>query len=385
MDNNISSGDFNSVIDFLKSNPIVTQSQKVREFEEAWSKWIGKKYSVFVNSGSSANLITMAALKHLHGLGEIIVPPLTWVSDIACLLHLGFTPLFCDINPLHLGLDENEIYKKITPKTKAVFLTHILGFNALNETLIAELKKRNIFLIEDVCESYGATYQNQKLGSFGFASNFSFYYAHHLSTIEGGMVSTDDEDFYQTLRMLRSHGMTREATNSALIEEYKKNYPDLNPDFIFAYPAWNFRSTEINAVIGLEQLKRLDTQNEKRRQNCESFYKNLDPHYYRTDFHFEGSCNYAFVLIIKNGNHTLVEKIKVNLKEAQVEYRQGTSGGGNQLRQPYLRTIYNDHYKNFPQTDYVHFFGFYIGNFPHLENEKILRLCQLLNRIGKET
>lgn len=384
MVNNISAEDFNCLIEFLKTTPIVTQSSKVSEFEKAWSAWIGKKYSVFVNSGSSANLITLAALKHLKGLGEVIVPPLTWVSDIASLLHLGFTPVFCDIDPQHLGLDGKEILKKISPRTKAVFLTHILGFNALNQNLLDELQKKEIPLIEDVCESYGATFQGQKLGSFGLASNFSFYYAHHMSTIEGGMVSTNDEKFYQTLRLLRSHGMVREATDQNLKDEYQKKYPDLNPDFIFAYPAWNVRSTEINAVLGLKQLLKLDEQNEKRRKNCELFYKNIDPTYYRNDFRLEGSCNYAFVLVVKNHHEALLQKIKEALSEAQVEFRQGTSGGGNQLRQPYLRQIYGQKYKDFPQTDYIHFFGFYIGNFPSLEQEKILRLCSLLNSLGKQ-
>ncbi len=384
MANNIAEEDFQSLIEFLKTKPIVTQSNKVREFEEAWSKWLGKKHSVFVNSGSSANLITLAALKHLHGLGEVIVPPLTWVSDIAGLLHLGFTPVFCDIDPYHLGLDEKEVLKKITPHTKAVFLTHILGFNGLSQNLLNELAKKKIPLIEDVCESYGATFQNKKLGSFGLASNFSFYYAHHLSTIEGGMVSTDDEHFYQALRMLRSHGMVREASNQQLKDEYQKKFPDLNPDFIFAYPAWNVRSTELNAVIGLKQLQRLDEQNDKRRFNCELFYKNIDPQFYRTDFRLEGSCNYAFVLVIKNHQQALLEKVKIALKEAEIEFRQGTSGGGNQLRQPYLRNYYGDKYKEFPQTDYIHFFGFYIGNYPNLETEKILKLCQLLNSLGNK-
>ena len=384
MSGNISSRDFSKLIEFLKSSPIMTQASQVRAFEEEWSAWLGKKYSVFVNSGSSANLITLAAIKHLYGLGEVIVPPLTWVSDIASLLHLGFTPVFCDINQNNLALDTDGVIKKITSKTKAVFLTHILGFNGLDEKLLKVLKEKGIPLIEDTCESYGATFQGKKLGNFGLASNFSFYYAHHMTTVEGGMVSTDDEKLYQTLRLLRAHGLVRESTDQNLREDYQKKYPDLNPDFIFAYPAWNVRSTELNAFLGREQLKNLDSNNEKRRKNCEFFYKQLSSEFYKTDFNFAGSCNYAFVLVLKDQNKPLLESIKKSLKNADVEFRQGTSGGGNQLRQPYLRDLFPEHYKDFPNTEHIHSYGFYIGNYPELETEKIKKLCELLNKLALE-
>src|SRR5439155_2063035 len=150
------------------------------------------------------------------GPGEVIVPTLTWVSDIASVIQCGFKPVFVDIDPRTLGMAESEVIAKLTPQTRAVFITHILGYNALTQRLLDELKARNIPLVEDVCESHGATFQGRKLGSFGLMSNFSFYYAHHMSTIEGGMISTDDADLYQTVRMLRSHGMVREATSEAV-------------------------------------------------------------------------------------------------------------------------------------------------------------------------
>jgi CDP-6-deoxy-D-xylo-4-hexulose-3-dehydrase len=140
--------------------------------------------------------------------------------------------------------------RKINSRTKAVFLTHILGFNGLSDKLLAELAARKISLIEDVCESHGATHHGKRLGSIGHASNFSFYFAHHMSTIEGGMVCTNDEDLYEVCRMLRSHGMVREAKSEKTKSFYREKYPDLNPQFIFSYPGYNMRSTEINAVIG---------------------------------------------------------------------------------------------------------------------------------------
>lgn len=384
MSNNITRDDLDCLVRFLgQDNPILTQSSNVRAFEEEWSDWLGCKYSVFVNSGASANLLTMAVLRETFGPGEVIVPTLTWVSDIASVLQNGFKPVFVDLDPSTLGMDVDEILKKITPDTRAVFLTHILGYNALDQRLLDELKRRNIPLIEDVCESHGASFNGRRLGSFGLISNFSFYYAHHLSTIEGGMICTNDEKLYQSLRMLRSHGMVREAGSDAVKQEYRQSFPDLNPDFIFAFPAYNVRSTEINAVLGRNQLKRLDTNIEKRNTNLYRFLSGLNPDLYYTDFKTEGCSNYALTLILKKPDTDLRDRVEAALRAHKVEHRRGTSGGGNQLRQPYLRRHYGELYKEFPHVDHVHFFGWYIGNYPDLEPEKITKLCELLNGLGR--
>ena len=384
MKNNITRADLGAVIKFLKTRDglILTQGKNVRKFEEEWSKWLGVKYSVLVNSGSSANLLSMMAIKEMYGLGEIIVPPLTWVSDIASVLECGFKPVFVDINQRTLGMDNDQVIEKITSKTKAVFLTHILGFNGIGQKLLSELRLRKIPLVEDVCESYGATFKGKKLGTFGLISNFSFYYAHHMSTIEGGMVSTNDPNIYEMIRMFRSHGMVREADSESLKADYQKKYPDLNPDFIFAYPAYNMRPTEISAVIGLSQLQRLSKNNKIRSKNLKIFLSNLDPNLYQTDFETKGSCNYAFVLVLKNTDPAFAEKVMKVLRAYGVEYRRGTSGGGNQLRQPYLRKIIgDDEYAKYPNVEYIHFYGFYIGNYPTLKKEKILKLCKILNNL----
>ena len=218
MENNISKNNINDLIKFLKTYPILTQNKKVREFENKWSKWLGVKYSVFVNSGSSANFITINNLKLLTKKKEIILPSLTWSSDVVSVIKNGFRPVFVDINFANLSLNIDKVIKKINKNTAAVFITHAQGFNGLNNKLINILKKKKIYLIEDVCESHGAKFKRKKLGTFGFASNFSFYYAHHMSTIEGGMICTNDEDFYELCRITRSHGMLREASNS----KYKK-------------------------------------------------------------------------------------------------------------------------------------------------------------------
>lgn len=382
MNDNITAEDVNVLIDFLKNNNIFTQNKNVREFERQWSEWLGVKYSVFVNSGSSANFITMAALAELYGKGEIIVPPITWSSDISSILLAGHTPVFVDINKENLAMNDREIIDKITPDTKAVFLTHVLGFNALSDYLIEELEKRNIVLIEDVCESHGATFHGKKCGTFGLVSNFSFYFAHHMSTIEGGMICTNDKKIYEYARMFRSHGMLRESMDEELKHQFYEEYPELNPEFIFTVPGFNMRSTELNAVIGLNQLKRLDDNNKKRCENFRYFLENLDSEKYYTDFDLVGSVNYAFVLVLRKPDDDLFQRVCNRLREEKVEFRRGTSGGGNQLRQPYLRKRFPElNPEAFENAEYIHFYGMYIGNYPTLEKDKILELCTILNDV----
>lgn len=380
MRNNVTREDLDAVVAYLsQEEPRLTQSKQVAAFEEEWSKWLDTRYSVFVNSGSSANLLTMAVLREIAGTGEIIVPPVTWVSDIAAVLHCGFTPVFADISPASLSLNEQEVLKKITDRTKAVFLTHALGYNGLTEQLLSELKTRNIPLIEDACEAHGTVFQGRKAGTFGLMSNFSFYYGHHLSTIEGGMICTDEKDLYELARMFRGHGLVREADDSEVKESFHANHPDLMPDFIFAVPAYNVRSTEIQAVIGRSQLVRLNQNNEIRRRNLEVFLSKLDSSKYFTEFNVEGSCNYAFSLMIRKPDDVLRDRIIDTFRQNGIEFRRGTSGGGNQLRQPYLRKLFGDEYRNYPVADHVHFYGFYLGNYPDLEQERIEWLCETLN------
>ncbi len=384
MENNITLEDRNAVIEFLQGDPILTQSSNVRAFEQEWSQWLGVRRSVFVNSGASANFITMAALRHLFGPGDVIVPTLTWVSDISSVLAAGHTPVFMDVNPRTLAMDPRQVVASLTPKTRAVFLTHCQGFNGLDDAMLAELQKRQIPLIEDVCESHGCSHHGQKAGSFGLASNFSFYFAHHMSTIEGGMVCTNDEHFYQAIRMLRSHGMVRESDNADFRKKWEEASPDLNPKFIFAWPTGNYRSTEINAVIGRSQLKRLDANNRRRTENFKLFLSLLDPDLYWTDFEVEGSVNYAFNLMMKQPNEALRDRLMSVMDENGIEHRRGSAGGGNQLRQPYLNGIAPnkaDIPRLFPVIDHIHFFGFYIGNYPSLDEARIRWLCDILNSV----
>ena len=343
MSDNIDKEDIQSLINFLSQEqiPKLTNGPKVVEFEKAWGKWLGTKYNLMLNSGASANELTMLALNYIYGEGEIIVPPLTWISDVSSIIFSGFKPVFCDINLKNLSFDINKLKQIITSDTKAIFLTHVLGINGLTEELIQLCKEKDILLIEDVCESHGTTFKEQKVGSIGFASNFSFYFAHHMSTIEGGMICTNDEYFYQVCRALRSHGMVREMTDESLKQSIIDKNPDLNKDFIFLHPAHNFRSTEINAVLGLSQIKKLDSNNSKRISNFKYFMEHLDSNKYHTNIEMEGQCNYAFIIILKDSSFELRDKVELVLKDKGIEFRRGLSGGGNQLRQPYFKKYYN--------------------------------------------
>ena len=383
MHNNFTKGDMNAVIKLLRMKKIfLTQSKYVQKFEEEWSKWLGVKYSVFVNSGSSANLLTMTILKILYGKGEIILPTLTWISDISSVIQNNFKPIFVDINPKNLCMSEEEIIKKVNKNTLAVFMTHAQGFNGLTSKLISLFKKKNILLIEDVSESHGATFNKKKLGTFGKISNFSFYYAHHMSTIEGGMICTNDKKIYEIARILRSHGMTRESNNPSFEKKMINKYPKLSSKFIFLYPAYNFRNNEVGGVIGLSQLKSLDKNNKRRKENLSFFLKLLDKSKYRTDFQLKGSCNYAFPVILKKKNlksRNLFEKLLLRNK---IDFRRGNAGGGNQLRQPYLQKYTtNINLNDFKEVDHIHFFGYYIGNYPSLSKTKIKKICNILNHI----
>ena len=386
MHNNFSKSDFSELKKILnRPNPILTQSSKVKEFEKKWSKWLGVKYSTFVNSGSSANFITISlikALKKNKSKNQVIVPSLTWISDISSVILNNLEPIFVDVNLSTLSANADQIIKKINKKTLAVFVTHAQGFSGVNEKLLKILKKKKIPLIEDVCESHGAKFKDKKLGTLGLVSNFSFYYAHHMTTIEGGMISTNDKKIYELSKIFRSHGMARESKNKTFEKNMIKKYKNLSPQFIFLYPTLNFRNTEIGACIGINQLKTLDKNNKKRTANFKFFISQLDETKYFKDFQIIGSSNYAFPIILKTNNFKKRDLFEKNLKNNNIEFRRGNAGGGNQLRQPYLKNyIKKINLKKFPNVEKIHFFGYYIGNYPSLKKDKIKRILKILNNI----
>ena len=385
MANNFEKDDFFQIKKLISTkDPILTQSKYVKEFEIKWSKWLGVKYSVFVNSGASANLISINILKILKKKGEVIVPTLTWSSDISSILHCGLKPIFVDIDPKNLSMSEERIFKNFNNETIGIFLTHVQGFNGLSTRLLNFIKKKKTFLIEDVCESHGAKFERKKLGTFGNISNFSFYYAHHMSTIEGGMICTNDIKIYEIARMLRSHGMLREASSLDFKNKIIKKYPKLSPNFIFLYSGFNMRNTELGALIGISQLKKLNRNIFFRNKNLKFFLNNINSQYFRTDFDIKGCSNYALPLVLKKPSFKLRDKLEKIMIKNKIEFRRGNAGGGNQLRQPYVKNyLKNINLNNFKEVDHIHFFGYYLGNYPKLKSKKILELCKILNKISE--
>jgi CDP-4-dehydro-6-deoxyglucose reductase, E1 len=378
INNNITQGDKQVLSDFILNTDRFTNGPKVSEFESAWSRWLGVKYSVMVGSGAASNYITTSIVRELKGqTGEIIVPPIGWVSDVSSVINTGFTPVFVDVDLATMAISYENIKSAINENTKAIVLVHVLGFNGLNDKLIELAKEHDLLLIEDCCEAHGATYKNKKVGSYGDMSCFSFYFGHHMTTIEGGMVCTNNEEIYQLARMFRSHGMTREASKETH-EKYSK--PDVNPLFTFAVPGYNMRSSEMNAVLGLEQIKRIDYNIEKRQENLNIWLTNLNNVLYYVEYDAAGSSNYALPLILRKGVFKMAEVCKI-LEEERVEYRLGTAGGGNQARQPYLERYDHKIVGELEVSNYIHDFGLYIGNHPDLTREQILNLCRRLSDV----
>ena len=380
INDNVSTTDRQVLSDFILSGERLTNGPKVKEFENIWSNWLGTKHSVMVNSGASANYISIAIAKEVMGIGEVIVPPLGWVSDLASIAQLGMKPVIVDIDMKNLAITAENIKNAITPNTKAIVLIHCLGFNGISDEIIKIAKDNNIMLIEDCCESHGATYKGQRIGTFGDISLFSFYFGHHITTVEGGIICTDNEKLYNLAKLFRSHGMTREAS-SEVQEYYQTNFPELNPLFTFAVAGFNMRSTEINAVLGIEQMKRLDYNIAKRTENLNTWLLNLDASKFYLDFDVEGSSNFALPLVLKEPSKEQLKAVCDVLNEEKVEYRLGTAGGGNQALQPYLK-FYNHRVEGeLPNVNYIHHYALYIGNHTELIESQIINLCSKLNKI----
>ena len=367
----------------------LTMGEQVAAFEEEFAAWQGCKFAVMVNSGASANLITMHALSERMGgydrnwKPKVIVPTVTWASDITSVMHAGFEPVFVDVDRDTLGMDhEGLIEKVIEGRPAAVFTTHCMGFNSLDDGMLGVILNPGIPLIEDCCESIGATdYTGKKVGNFGLAANFSFYYAHPMTTIEGGMVTTDDKEFADLCRMLRNHGMTRGVEFAGRPDDDM----DLDPNFTFAVPGFNVRPTEISAAIGRSQLKRLDENIKQRHDLACMWYGRLGTKY--QSFDCKGASPYGLLLVLRDQEHEsrplvlLRNRVEALLREKGVEYRKGVAGGGNQLRMPYLRRLHGDAYRNFPVAEHLHSFGIAIGLWPGLEPQWIEQLALEMNKL----
>lgn len=366
---------------FLLTSNKYTNGPNVKKFEDAWSKWIGSRYALMTNSGSSANLLLLSAVKQKYNLkngDKVLVPACTWSTNINPVIQLGFTPVFCDVNLQNFSFDIDHLrqIKKQHPDIKIIFVTHLLGFSADNN-LYQELFPKAIVL-DDICESHGCLDQsNSKKGSTSIGATFSFYFGHHITTIEGGMVVTDDPELYDLMRMKRSHGMAREAVNSVV---YSDQYPDIDPRFLFVTDGYNLRSTELNAMLGLFQLPRLDSFISTRRNNFARFVKIIEAHldkFYPIQWDPYNS-NYSFPFICKTPE--LMKTIKKLFTEAGIEHRPLV--GGNLLQQPFLKHHCFEVTKDNYNVDLINNNGFYIGNSQFVTKYHLDYLENLLDIIG---
>ncbi len=375
-DNILDTENKQTLIKFIKSTDRFTQFEEVKKFEREWSTWQGRRHSVFVNSGSSAILVIISALKEYYKWGkgaEIMVPAVTWITDISVLLQLDLKPVFVDVNLEDFSFDYEDLASKITSKTKAIFLTHLIGFPADINKVKQMIGKKKIHLIEDCCESHGAKISNTKVGNHGLVSLFSFYWGHHITTVEGGMICTDNKKLYHLFLLKRSHGLARELPKK-LHQYYKNKHKDIDFNFLFLTNGFNVRNTELNAVLGSSQLKKLDKYIEHRNKVHEKFLKIIShyPEYLFAPYK-DGISSFSLPFIMKK--QYIKNRLQKFLTKNGVETRPII--GGNLLRQPFLKAEFKN--KGFPNADFLHKNAFYIGNNQFVDSQKLNRLKELLD------
>ena len=361
------------LIKFILFSDRFTNGPKVREFEAAWSDWVGAKYSLYVSSGSTANSLLMASVKERFTIpdgAKVLLPACTWVTNVSPVLQCKLEPVFCDISLEHFSFDLEKLPKD--GNVAIVFVTHLLGIDAPIEAL----KERypNAIFLEDICESHGveSPLGERRGGASSTGSTFSFYYGHHMTTIEGGFVSTNDKELYELMRMKRSHGMAREMSPDYYKAAAAK-YPDIDSRFLFLTDGHNFRNTELGAVLGLSQLKRLDDSIAIRRRNFAFFVnelKQLEEHFYvPTDA--QNNSSFCLPLICKAPK--LMPRLKKAFETAGIENRPIV--GGNLLRQPFLAKY--KHVKA-PNADILNDQGVYVGNSQFVTLEMVAKLIEIV-------
>lgn len=360
--------------------PQLTKGPLTIEFEKDWSEWLGVKHTTYVNSGSSAILLALAALKETNRLRneKVVVPALSWLTDVSSVMQLGMDPILCDCNYEDLSLDLNdleEIFKEENPSI--MILVSVLGLVPNMNEIVKLCKKYGVYLIEDVCESMGSSYKGNKLGTFGDISLFSLYYGHHISTIEGGLICTNNEELNTIIRSMRSHGWDRDWNDKT-----KKEYRDLHDIsefdsmYTFYYPGYNLRSTDLQAFIGLRQIQKIDKFSEIRSYNFKIYQELLSEHnelgiVYREDSFIS---NFAYPMV-----HEKREEIIAALKKNHVEVRPLIAG--NMANKPFWKMKYGDRNDFFFNCVNIDKCGFYLPNHQGLSREDIEFICSIISNI----
>jgi CDP-6-deoxy-D-xylo-4-hexulose-3-dehydrase len=383
MDNAISFSDKLKLSKFVLSTNRFTNGEKVLELESEWNKWLGSKYSLFVSSGSTANFLLVAAIKELYGLktgDKVLVPACTWMTNVAPIIQLGLQPIFCDINfgDFSFDHDDLEYISQQHKDIKLIFVTHLLGFPSTASTFgILKYLFPKAIVIDDVCESHGCLDSfGNKIGSNSIGATFSTYFGHHLTTIEGGFVSTSNQELYDLMKMKRSHGLARESIN---FKDYADQHLDIDKQFLFITDGYNFRNTELGAVLGLSQLSKLDKSINIRNKNykmyCDIMIDSSDL-FYNTN-HGVGVSSFCFPFVCKSSD--IYNNLKRRLQTNNIEYRPIVSG--NLLKQPFLKDYTLCTNKNYYNVDYLHTHGLYIGNSQFVGRNHIKKLEDIINEL----
>ena len=373
----IDNQDIDNLIEWLKSYPRLTKGSKTIEFENKWSQWLGTKYSVFVNSGSSANLLMLYALKVLNRMknNKVCVPTLCWATDLAPVLQFDMQPLLIDCNLENLSVDLNhleEVFK--TEQPSVLLLVSVLGLSP-NMDLIVELcEKYDVILLEDNCESQGTKFKGTKLGNFGLMSSFSTYFGHTMSTIEGGVISTNDEEVYNTLLQLRSHGWDRDLSlekQQELRQEWNVN--DFSALYTFYIPGFNLRSTDLQAQIGIRQLDKVDGMINNRYENFLYYKSKLEGKtWFPKTFDDSYISNFAIPFITKTIENK--EILIKELDENNIACRPLISGSMG--TQPFYKKLYGEN--KLPNCSIIDERGIYVPNHDKMTKEDIDRVCHIL-------
>ena len=371
----IDNKDIDNLINWLKNYPRLTKGELTLNLEDKWSNWLGTEYSIFCNSGSSANLLMLWALVEANKISQnskIVIPSLSWATDLAPVIQLGMTPILCDCNLEDLSVDLNhleDLFKNTQPEV--LLLVSVLGLVPNMEKIVNLCDKYNVILLEDTCESMGSEFNGKKLGTFGLMSSFSTYFGHHISTIEGGFVSTSDKELHEILKSIRSHGWDRDATpqyGKQLRDKW--NISDFDSLYTFYHSGFNLRSTDLQAFIGLEQIDKLDKICKKRNKNFNSYTKELKGLSSWDNLNKRGFIsNMAYPIIHKNRN-----EIVNNLQKQNIEVRPLICGSiGNQ---PFYVKQYGK--KEFFNVSQIDKYGFYIPNHPDLKKSDILKITNII-------
>ena len=371
----IDSQDINNLIEWLKTNPKLTKGELTVEFEKQWSEWLGVKYSVFVNSGSSANLAAIYSLLLSGKLknNKIVVPAVSWVTTVTPAIQLGLEPIMCECDEKNLGLDITHLESIIKNENpSAIILVHVLGLPNHMDEIVKLCKENNVLLVEDSCESIGSKYNDKMIGTFGDMSTFSFYFGHHMSTIEGGMISTNDEDLYHILLSIRSHGWDRDLPSEKQSELRKKyNIQNFRSLYTFYYPGFNLRATDLQAFIGLQQLKKLDLIVSNRNKNYVRYKNEIKNDFWSASEPTNSFVsNFSYPIITKN-----IDKLVKSLTDNNIECRPLICGSITE--HPFWYERYGK--QDLPNAKLVHEYGLYVPNNHEMTDDEINKIIKIVN------